>query len=333
VRGMQHAKSKNVPILYMGGIDPIVKGADPEFSGKNAVMISQTTNGYWIFYEGPNYYQPDHAAYFKWFSRANHDIMAQKFDLWKQSREEPDPVMATRDEILRQYCGDTARPFSTQPMPEGAKKIACTVRGQAHFAVLLQGGQNLQGRLQVRKLGSYTSGSRFSLFGPDRNMIDMGEAEIDNPAQLNHVAKNDGIHVIIIETGQNAAQLFIDNQYFCLIGAEQIGFLGSQQLFYFLPEPNAQHALLTLGSPSPHETATITVFDHTGKQIAKGNTVANKTFDANLTITPELNKKPWSLLLNRAPEGTIEDLSLTLGPGCAKFLATHPTRLLVSKRQ
>ena len=32
-----------------GGIDPAVRGADPEFSGKNAVAISEVTDGYWIF--------------------------------------------------------------------------------------------------------------------------------------------------------------------------------------------------------------------------------------------------------------------------------------------
>jgi hypothetical protein len=38
-----------LPYLYTGGIDPVVGGADPEFSGKNAVMISELTDGYWIF--------------------------------------------------------------------------------------------------------------------------------------------------------------------------------------------------------------------------------------------------------------------------------------------
>ena len=89
---MRLAASKNVPQLYMGGIDPVVRGADPEFSGKNAVMISELTHGYWIFYEGPTYGKPDHAAYFDWFSRANRQIAAAQFGLWQEPRETSDEV-------------------------------------------------------------------------------------------------------------------------------------------------------------------------------------------------------------------------------------------------
>ena len=73
-RGIETAKAKGVPFLYAGGIDPVVPGADPEFSGKNAVMSSETTDGYWIFYEGPTYTKQDHADYWKWFTWANHAI-------------------------------------------------------------------------------------------------------------------------------------------------------------------------------------------------------------------------------------------------------------------
>ena len=89
---MQVPVARGIPHLYAGGIDPCVRGADPEFSGKNAVMISQPTNGYWIFYEGPTYTKPDHAAYFKWFARANREIAAGRFGLWREPREEPDEI-------------------------------------------------------------------------------------------------------------------------------------------------------------------------------------------------------------------------------------------------
>ena len=83
---------EGIPFLYMGGIDPVVQGADPEFSGKNAVMISEVSDGYWIFYEGPKYGQPDHAAYWQWFTRANREIAAGRFALQHEPRETPDPI-------------------------------------------------------------------------------------------------------------------------------------------------------------------------------------------------------------------------------------------------
>jgi hypothetical protein len=78
------------PFLYLGGIDPIVKGADPEFSGKNAVMLAEATDGYWVFYEGPQY-DGDHADYFRWFGWANEAIAAGRFEVQHEPRETADP--------------------------------------------------------------------------------------------------------------------------------------------------------------------------------------------------------------------------------------------------
>lgn len=71
-----------VPFIFIGGIDPNTHPhSDPEFCGKNALMISEASGGYWVFYEGPKYTK-DHPEYFKWFAWANKAIMAGQFDLW-----------------------------------------------------------------------------------------------------------------------------------------------------------------------------------------------------------------------------------------------------------
>ncbi|MGC9317487.1 MAG: hypothetical protein ACP5KN_05555 [Armatimonadota bacterium] len=85
----RQARKTGVPILYTGGIDPVVKGADPEFCGRNAAMISQVTDGYWIFYEGPKY-EEDHPEYFNWFARANEAISNRNWQWAWQKRETPD---------------------------------------------------------------------------------------------------------------------------------------------------------------------------------------------------------------------------------------------------
>lgn len=69
-------KKRHIPVLYLGGIDPIVRGATPEFCGKNASMISEVTDGYWVFYEGPEY-DGEHPEYFKRFKEANEDILSR----------------------------------------------------------------------------------------------------------------------------------------------------------------------------------------------------------------------------------------------------------------
>jgi hypothetical protein len=88
------AKAMGGPFIYTGGIDPAVRGADAEFSGKNAVMISEVTDGYWIFYEGPKY-QEDHADYFKWFAWANEAIAQGRFAAQHERRETPDTLGLT----------------------------------------------------------------------------------------------------------------------------------------------------------------------------------------------------------------------------------------------
>ncbi|MEA3400131.1 MAG: hypothetical protein U9R79_02690 [Armatimonadota bacterium] len=85
----QLARRAGVPMLYTGGIDPAVKGADPEFCGRNAAMISHVTDGYWIFYEGPEYEQ-DHPEYFDWFAQANEAISNRNWQWAWQKRETPD---------------------------------------------------------------------------------------------------------------------------------------------------------------------------------------------------------------------------------------------------
>lgn len=88
---VKFARGAGIPVIYLGGIDPLVAGADPEFCGKNAVMISEVSDGYWVFYEGPNYHRRDHKAYFHEFTRANRAITKGRFDLWRRKR-------VTRDE-------------------------------------------------------------------------------------------------------------------------------------------------------------------------------------------------------------------------------------------
>ena len=38
-------------IRYMAGLDPVVRGANPEFEGKSAVLGAEFGHGYWVFYE------------------------------------------------------------------------------------------------------------------------------------------------------------------------------------------------------------------------------------------------------------------------------------------
>jgi hypothetical protein len=85
-REVAELKARKFPFLYIGGIDPIVSGADPEFCGKNASVTCQNSNGYWVFYEGPKPASPEHNRYMAWFSKANHDVISGCYRLAQMPR-------------------------------------------------------------------------------------------------------------------------------------------------------------------------------------------------------------------------------------------------------
>jgi len=89
-KNLAYARSRKIPFIYMGGLDPAVRGADPEFCGRNAAMSAFATDGYWVFYEGHTY-DKDHPDYFHWFTAANQAIVAGNRKFAWEKRETPDP--------------------------------------------------------------------------------------------------------------------------------------------------------------------------------------------------------------------------------------------------
>jgi hypothetical protein len=94
-RNQAFARERCEHLIYMGGLDPVVRGAGPEFCGRNAAMSATVTDGYWVFYEGPTY-RTTHPEYFRWFRRANREIALGRADrFWQRPRRTPDPGDAT----------------------------------------------------------------------------------------------------------------------------------------------------------------------------------------------------------------------------------------------
>lgn len=91
---MRVPREAGIPHVYLGGIDPVCEGADPEFCGKNASLIASVAQGYWVFYEGPGY-RKEHPEYFRWFRQANEDIVSGALRLWQQPRSSPEDLGET----------------------------------------------------------------------------------------------------------------------------------------------------------------------------------------------------------------------------------------------
>ena len=94
--GKDIAKRRGVNFQYVGGIDPVVGGADPEFSARNAVMISEISDGYWIFYELHKNQRDQHPDYWRWFTRANLAIVKGNYAFQNEPRQSHDPAVSDK---------------------------------------------------------------------------------------------------------------------------------------------------------------------------------------------------------------------------------------------
>ena len=237
----------------------------------------------------------------------------------------------------RSLCGAKLRPLTTQPMPADAAKAAFTVRGKHTFVVLAKAGERVRGRVEVRRLGRYLSGAAFVLLSPGGKALAEGAAAVGEAGAFDVVAVQGGVHVLVLNTGRNAARVYVENQYFCLAG-RSLHLLGGQPDACICLEPSAQQGTVSLSSPAggsadaPGETAAMVVFDPDGKEVARGDTTSGRGFEAALEPARGQLGKPWRVRIGKAPRGVLEDLTLVLGQGTAGFVATHPTRMLTPEQ-
>ena len=329
---MRSLTASGIPFLYAGGLDPICKGVDPEFCGRSAVMASDGTHGYWVFYEGPEY-DKQHRAYFDWFRRANGEIVASRYGLFRDVERKaviPEEVTIPAGSS---YCGATLQPLTGDAMPADQKGAAFTVRGVHSYVVLARAGERIRGEVRVQRLGFYASGCAYGVFDPDGKEVAKGAAKVGEPALIDCPAVKSGVHQIVVDTGQNGGRVSLENQHFCHAGRD-VALLMSQPSAWVYVMPEASKALLAVvGSPGARgESAAMAVFDPSGAQAARGETLDGGRFDAELDVAPAMGGKAWRVQFGRASMGVLEDFRCELGAGCSELIATHPTRLLIPAR-
>ena len=149
-RRFESVRHRGYPLMYMGGLDPVVFGADPEFSGKNAVMSAEVTDGYWIFYEGPKY-DGEHPDYFEWFTWANEAIAGGRFEVQHEPRRTPDAFGGT--EVLKQ----SERPQVGLLRVRSAMVDRLTERGHVEAHLLRSAEVDYLRQLDAVVIGSFTA--------------------------------------------------------------------------------------------------------------------------------------------------------------------------------
>ncbi|HQN00249.1 MAG TPA: hypothetical protein PLL36_04190 [Candidatus Hydrogenedentes bacterium] len=302
---MKIPREAGIPFIYTGGIDPLVRGADPEFSGKNAVMISGVTDGYWIFYEGPTYTKEDHAEYWKWFTWANSAIREGRFDAQHQPRENPETWFAEAFNRVKAGSNLTAPPEMETPIELPAMKL----RGDNLVVLAAASGKPVEMHLRNTPVGSYKDALHWELRDGAMKTLVSGTIPPGESGTIQFTPQADGLLFLAFCAGGSAYSILDTNAPLGFYAAEGLSLIGGAgRLYFHVPTETGAFTLSIKGQGS--ETARLKVFDPADTQIATVQTSAKQP-SAEATVTPGV-AGTYSLEVTKADEGVLEDYTITL---------------------
>jgi len=310
-----------IPFLYLGGIDPVVHGADPEFCGKNAVAISDCVDGYWVFYEGPKY-QEDHPHYWRWFTWANRMIQQGHLDAWKQPRVEPETWFDRLFAKVRPLLSTIQAPRTQIGAPITYPTVQ--LRGPHVLLFPAQQGQTIQIRLRLHRVGHYTDGLVWELQSPDWKILRQGKAPLaQKKATIQFSASRSGLYKLAVDAGSNAWSVPSANVPLGVVCSEGLHLIhGPYQLYFTLP-PGASSFRITFSGEGT-ETVHLRVLDPQNHVVAEGETSPQKnTATVQIHPTPTNRAGPWTLETTKASSGILEDYFLRFAGGICPVLSFH----------
>jgi hypothetical protein len=317
---MQTPKNAGIPFIYVGGIDPVVRGADPEFSGKNAVMISEVTDGYWIFYEGPTYTEQDHADYWKWFTWANKAIANGNFRAQHEPRETAEEWW-TLDEFERPK--DSSKLVAPEVTGEKVEYPVVRLRRENLLLVAGKKGKPLDLVLQNHPISSYKSFLAWELRNLDMIKVASGTIQYAQSGTVTFIPEDDGIYLLGVTAGQCAYSVVSSTTPVGLYAGNRLSFIHAVNRIYFsVPDNVEQFTITARGSGA--ETVRVNVFSPEGNRVATGQTTLEQETVKIQVSAGDNSVGVWSLELTRADEGTLEDYSISLDPKLPPILSLKP---------
>jgi hypothetical protein len=326
---MEVPRDAGIPFIYVGGIDPVVRGADPEFSGKNAVMISDVTDGYWIFYEGPTYTKQDHADYWKWFSWANKAIAEGNFNAQHEPRETAEDWW-TLDVFKR--TGE--RPKLITPEVTGEKIEYATVKLRRGNMLLIVGkaGRPFELVLQNYAVAQYKSFLAWELRDSKMTKVASGTIPHGEQGAITFTPEADGVYLLGVSAGRCAYSVVNSTVPIGLYAGEGLSLIyGVERLYFKVPDSVQEFTLTARGSGA--ETVRVNVFDPEGNQTATGQTTLKQEMVKIQVLAGEHTGDTWSLELTRADEGVLEDHSIKLDPNLPPILSLTPEHVFDTRRE
>lgn len=327
LRAMQVPQDAGIPFIYAGGIDPVVPGADPEFCGKNAVMISEITDGYWVFYEGPRYYD-DHPEHFRWFTWANRHIAAGNLAAWHESRETPE------DFGLGMFEEGTDGPRLAAPPVTGerAEFPAVRLRRDNMLALTVRAGLPVEVVLRNIPVARHESPLVWELRDARMSKLAEGAIPHNSTGAVTFTPEADGICFVGLSSGPCAYSLLASNVPVGLLTMQGLSLIfGAERLYFSVPADVEEFTIRARGYGA--ETVRVNVYDPEGEQVATGQTTPRQT---RVTVTAPAGEhagRVWALELARADEGVWEDHAIQLDPKLPPVVSLLPEHVFASEGQ
>ncbi len=322
---MKVPQEAGIPFIYSGGIDPVVRGADPEFCGKNAVTISEVTGGYWVFYEGVRY-EKKHPDYFRWFAWANDRITSGRLATWREPRETPEQWVLG----VFEKAGRNVRVAPPEVSGAAAEFERVVLRHDNLLLVAARAGRPVEIALRNVPVGRYQSMLVWDVRDTAMERIASGQIPHDASGTARFTPEEDGVYLLGVSSGSCAYTITRADAPLGILTSEGASLIYAARPMYFhVPRGVDEFAVTAKGSRA--ETVRVDVIDPNGKRAATGQTSPAQSSVRIEVPVGDGAGKTWSLATSRADEGVIEDYSLRFSSNVPPVLALVPEHVFTVK--
>ncbi len=322
--GMKIPQEAKIPFIYSGGIDPVVRGADPEFCGKNAVMISDVTAGYWVFYEGIKY-DKEHPDYFQWFKWANDQIRANRLQTWHEPRQTPEQWIVD----VFDKTGDGIRLLAPPAVGKTTEFGRVILRRDNLLPLAAKRNQPVEIGLRNVPVGRYESSLVWDLRNTSLEKITSGAIPHNQQGTVRFTPDADGIYLLGLSAGSCAYSVTNANVPMGILTADGASLIYVADRMYFHVPKDVKEFKIT-GTGWGAETVRVNVLNPKGEQVATGQTtLGNATVEIKVSAGGEAGQT-WSLVTAKADQGVIEDYSIRFSANVPPVLSFTPNQVFTA---
>lgn len=330
MKGMDIVKKSKIPYIYIGGINPAVTGADPEFSGKNALMISEVSHGYWVFYDGVKYDDEEHTEYMKWFKWANEKIDSGDF----KAQYDPRKTGQNKDMFNQVESLSEIKPpdFTGETVSYPRVKL----RGENLLIITAKAKKPVKISVQHHPVGKHKAPIGWELRFADKSYVDSGFIDYNKSGSIEFIPQTDGLYLLGISAAGGAYSFKSSNAPLGLYAAERLWVFGEVKNLYFKVPQKIKEFKIEIKSGGSMETVRVDVFNPKEELAATGQTKTGERKRKSKIITLsdyDETTLPWRLSVRKADEGVLDDSYIKLDPALPTVFSFKPEEAFGSYSQ